>query len=138
MERGGNSSFYQYLSQYGLQDAPPRDKLVTKAAKYYRDLLDGKDAGPLPNPLAGKEVYKDDIPIGDMSPEELMSSAKEKAVWLGGKTKELGSRGIRKIQASYESGELQEGAKNVANKVSTGAQWLWGTIKEKVSSKPEK
>ena len=67
-----------------------------------------------------------------MSPQELVSSAKEKAVWLGGRTKELGSRGIRKIQEKYESGELQEGAKKVANGVSRGAQWLWGAIKEKV------
>lgn len=49
----------------------------------------------------GKEVFKEDIPLSDMSPEELFDSAKEKAVWLGGKTKELGSRGIRKIQEKY-------------------------------------
>ena len=70
--------------------------------------------------------------MGDMSPEELLGEAKEKAMWLGGKTKEIGSKGIKKIQNSIESGELKEGAKNVASKVSNGAQWLWGAIKDKV------
>ena len=104
MEKGGNSSFYQFLDQYGLQEAPPRDKLISKAAKYYRDLLSGKDLGAQPSTTAGRTVHRDDIPLGEMSPEELIYSAREKAVWLGGKSKELGSRGIRKLQEKYESG----------------------------------
>jgi hypothetical protein len=33
-----------------------------------------------------------------MSPTELLESAKDKAVWLGSKTKELGSKGYVKIK----------------------------------------
>ena len=49
MEKGGNASFYTYLAEYQLQDAPPREKLITKAAKYYRSLLDGKEIGQQPS-----------------------------------------------------------------------------------------
>jgi len=33
-----------------------------------------------------------------MSPKEILETAKDKAVWLGGKTKELGSKGYDKIK----------------------------------------
>lgn len=66
-----------------------------------------------------------------MSPEELFESAKEKALYLGSKTKSLGEKGLKKIQEKYESGQLKEGAKKVATSVTTGAKWLWGFVKEK-------
>jgi hypothetical protein len=66
-----------------------------------------------------------------MSPEELFESAKEKAFYLGSKTKSLGEKGLKKIQEKYESGELKEGAKKVATTVTTGAKWLWGFVKER-------
>lgn len=70
--------------------------------------------------------------MGDMSPEEILESAKDKAVWLGGKTKELGQKGIRKVQEKWESGAIQEGAKEVAQTVSTKAKWLWGKVRGKL------
>lgn len=36
-----------------------------------------------------------------MSPEELFETAKEKAFYLGGKTKSLGEKGIKKLQEKY-------------------------------------
>jgi len=33
-----------------------------------------------------------------MSPGEILESAKDKALWLGSKTKEIGSKGIDKIK----------------------------------------
>jgi hypothetical protein len=77
-------------------------------------------------------ISREDIPITDMSAEEILDSAKEKAVWLGSKTKEMGQLGIRKVQEKFESGEIQEGAKKVASSVSNKAKWLWGVVRDKV------
>lgn len=52
-------------------------------------------------------IVKEDIPLVDMSPAEILESAKDKAFWLGSKTKELGSKGIDKIKGKIESGELK-------------------------------
>jgi len=49
MEKGGNASFYKFLTIYQLQDALPREKLTSKAAKYYRDLISGKEVGEQPS-----------------------------------------------------------------------------------------
>lgn len=68
-----------------------------------------------------------------MLPEELLDSAKEKAFWVGGKTKEIGSKGLKKVQEKWESGEIKEGAKGVATTVSSKAKQLWGFVRGKVS-----
>lgn len=60
--------------------------------------------GIQPAPEVGREVYKEEIPLAEMSPEELFESAKEKALYLGSKTKSLGEKGLKKIQEKYESG----------------------------------
>lgn len=44
------------------------------------------------------------MPISDMKAEEVFETAKEKALWLGGKTKELGKKGVKKVQEKWESG----------------------------------
>lgn len=73
MERGGNQSFFHYLEEYELQNADIRTKLTSKAAAYYRGLMDGHEMGAQVQPTyeVGRQVYKEDIPLGDMSPEEL-------------------------------------------------------------------
>lgn len=73
------------------------------------------------------------IPLSEMRAEEMLESAKGKALWLGGKTKSLGESGIRKVQQKWESGDLKGGAKQVAETVSGKAKWLWGKFSEKVN-----
>ena len=68
-----------------------------------------------------------------MNPDEILELAKEKAISIGSTTKALGEKGYQKIKQKYESGQLKEGAKKVATTVSTGAQWLWGKMKETVT-----
>lgn len=53
-------------------------------------MLDGKAEGEQPSIEEGRQVAKEEIPLVDMSPEEILESAKDKALWLGSKTKELG------------------------------------------------
>ena len=67
-----------------------------------------------------------------MSPAQLLDAAKIKAKELGHKTKQLGQKGIKKVQDKYESGELKEDVKNVGRSIKTKAQWLWGKVGEKV------
>ena len=55
----------------------------------------------------GRLVAKEEIPLVDMSPQEMLESAKDKAVWLGSKTKELGQKGYVTIKEKIESGELK-------------------------------
>ncbi len=40
----------------------------------------------------------------DMSPDEMLEYTKEKALWLGSKTKELGSKAATKIERKVSSG----------------------------------
>lgn len=63
----------------------------------------------------------------------MFQTAKEKALWLGGKTKELGQKSVKTVQEKWESGEIQEGAKKAATAVSTNAKWLWGKISSTVA-----
>ena len=104
MERGGNQSFHNFLQQYGLELADIRLKVSSRASKYYRDMLDGKALGAQPQLEEGKLIAKEDMPISDMKAEEVLETAKEKALWLGGKTKELGKKGVKKVQDKWESG----------------------------------
>jgi predicted transposase YdaD len=78
------------LRQFGLGLADIRLICTCKASAYYRALLDGKAEGEQPSIEEGRLVAKEEIPLVDMSPEEMLESAKDKAVWLGSKTKELG------------------------------------------------
>lgn len=87
MQRGGNESFGKYLRNYGLELAQVRVIVTCKAAAYYRALLDGKAEGQQPGIQSGRQIAKEDIPITDMSPGEMLETAKEKAYWLGSKTK---------------------------------------------------
>jgi hypothetical protein len=87
MERGGNESFGKFLRSYGLELAEVRVIVTCKAASYYRALLDGKAEGEQPGIEEGRQIAKADIPITDMSPGEILETAKEKALWLGSKTK---------------------------------------------------
>ena len=138
MERGGNQSFSNFLQQYGLQLADIRLKVSSKASKYYKDMLDGKALGAQPSIEDGRLVDKKEMPLTDMKADEVFQSAKEKAFWLGGKTKQLGQKGIKKVQDKWESGEIKDGAKNIANGVSTRAKWLWGVVKGKVNELRDK
>lgn len=88
--------------------------------------------GEQPAYAQGRTPAKEDIPITEMSAEEMFVTAKEKAAWLGSKTKALGERGLRKVQEKVESGELKQDVKDAASVVSTKAKWLWGVVREKV------
>ena len=89
------------MQTYGLELADIRIKISCRGSKYYRDMLDGKAMGSQPSLEDGRLVDKEDIPLSDMSPEEILDSAKEKALWLGGKTKELGTKGVKKVQEKW-------------------------------------
>jgi len=52
-----------------------------KASAYYRALLYGKAEGEQPSIEEGRLVAKEEILV-DMSPEEILESAKDKALWL--------------------------------------------------------
>ena len=67
---------------------------------------------------------------------------KEKAEWLGGKTKEYGGKAFDKtkeyggkaydkIHHKVTSGELKEDAKEVADKVATTTKYFWGKLVKK-------
>lgn len=43
----------------------------------------------------------DSIPLSEMRAQEMLESAKGKALWFGGKTKSLGQTGIRKVQEKW-------------------------------------
>lgn len=76
-----------------------------------------------------------------MSPDEILEEAKEKAVWIGHKTKELGGKAYDKVHDKITSGELKEDAKKAAEKISQGAKDFWGFMKgkiEEMSSKEDK
>jgi hypothetical protein len=101
MERGGNQSFSNFLKGYGLEMADIRTKISTRASKYYRELLDGKAQGEQPSFEQGRLPDKENIPLADMNPDEMLETAKEKAVWLGGKTKELGQKGMTTVMQKW-------------------------------------
>lgn len=67
-------------------------------------MLDGKALGAQPSVEDGRLVDKKEMPLTDMKAEEVLETAKEKALWFGGKTKELGQKGIKKVQDKWESG----------------------------------
>lgn len=69
MDRGGNESFGKFLRVYGLELADIRTKVTCRASFYYRGLLDGKDQGEQPSVEEGRLISKENIPLGDMSPE---------------------------------------------------------------------
>lgn len=98
MEKGGNESFSHFLRIYSLELGDIRVKVTCRASKYYRDMLDGKAIGEQPAVEEGRLINKEGMPLEDMSPEEMLESAKDKALWLGGKTKELGQKGVKKVQ----------------------------------------
>ncbi len=54
MDKGGNESFTKFLTIYGLQNAELRTKITSKAAAYYRGVLDGKEMGIQPAPEVGR------------------------------------------------------------------------------------
>lgn len=64
-----------------------------------------------------------------MLPEEIIESAKEKTVWLGDKTKE----GIRIVQDKWESGQIKEGALEMAESIGTKAQSIWSIFTAKIT-----
>ena len=133
MEKGGNDSYARFLRQYGLELADIRTKVTCKASTYYRGLLDGKEVGQQPPLEDGRLIDKQTIPLADMNSEEMLETAKEKALWFGNKTKELGQQGVKTVQEKWASGQIQEGAKKAATTVSTNAKWLWGKISSTVA-----
>lgn len=48
--------------------------------------------------------FKANIPVTEMSPDELLDEAKEKLVWFGGKTKEYGSKAYGAVHQKVTSG----------------------------------
>lgn len=54
---------------YGLDQEEIRIKITSKAAAYYRSLLDGKAVGNQPSVELGRQVCKENIPLTEMSPE---------------------------------------------------------------------
>ena len=101
MQRGGNTNFRNFLTFYNLENAEIRAKLTSKAAAHYRGVLDGKQMGNQPTAEKGRQIYKEDIPLVDMSAEEIFETAKEKAFYLGSKTKSIGEKGMKKLQEKY-------------------------------------
>lgn len=61
---------------------------------------------------------KIEVPLTEMTSEELLSGAKEKIYWFGDKTKKMGVKAYDKVHHKITSGELKDDAKKAADKVS--------------------
>lgn len=80
----------------------------------------------------GKKPYVADIPLTEMTPEQILEEAKQKLTWAGEKTKYYGVMAFDKVHHKVTSGELKQDAKKVADTVSTKAKDLWSFMSSKI------
>lgn len=67
-----------------------------------------------------------------MEAEQILQYTKEKALWLGSKTKEIGTKAALKISHKVSSGQLKEDIKKVGSSAKATAKNIWNFALSKV------